>query len=62
MIVTSKAVKGNFKAPNPYMKGDAVVRCVGSTSLVQNRLVAVPFVVNVLEDGKFETPFDTEVD
>lgn len=51
-----------FEAPNPYMKGDAVLKYVGSTSFGQKRQVAVPLVVNVFQDGKFETLFVAEVD
>lgn len=51
-----------FEAPNPYMKGDAVLKYVGSTSFGQKRQVAVPLVVNVYQDGKFETLFVAEVD
>lgn len=52
----------SFEAPNPYMKGDAVLRYVGSTSFGQKRQVAVPLVVNVFQDGKFDTLFVAEVD
>ena len=51
-----------FEAPNPYMKGDAVLKYVGDTSFGQKRQVAVPLVVNVFQDGKFETLFVAEVD
>lgn len=51
-----------FEAPNPYMKGDAKLRYVGMTSFGQRRQVAVPLVVNVYQDGKFETLFVAEVD
>ena len=51
-----------FEAPNPYMKGDAVLKYVGSSSFGQKRQVAVPLVVNVFQDGKFETLFVAEVD
>jgi branched-chain amino acid transport system substrate-binding protein len=51
-----------FEAPNPYMKGDAKLRYVGTTSFGQKRQVAVPLVVNVYQDGKFETLFVAEVD
>ena len=52
----------SFEAPNPYMRGDAKLRYVGTTSFGQRRQVAVPLVVNVFEDGKFETLFVAEVD
>ena len=52
----------SFSAPNPYMKGDAVLKYVGMTSFGQRRQVAVPLVVNVYQDGAFETLFIAEVD
>ena len=52
----------SFEAPNPYMKGDAKLKYVGMTSFGQRRQVAVPLVVNVFQDGKFETLFVAEVD
>jgi len=51
-----------FEAPNPYMKGDAKLRYVGMTSFGQKRQLAVPLVVNVYQDGEFETLFIAEVD
>ncbi|WP_425073397.1 ABC transporter substrate-binding protein [Sagittula sp. S175] len=51
-----------FEAPNPYMVGDAKLRYVGDSSFGQKRQVAVPLVVNVYQDGKFETLFVAEVD
>ncbi len=51
-----------FEAPNPYMNGDAKMRYVGMTSFGQRRQVAVPLVVNVYNDGAFETLFIAEVD
>ena len=52
-----------FSAPNPYMKGrDATLPYVGTTSFGQKRQLAVPLVVNVYKDGKFETLFVAEVD
>ncbi|MGI9464850.1 MAG: ABC transporter substrate-binding protein [Aestuariivirgaceae bacterium] len=51
-----------FEAPNPYMKGDAKLKYVGMTSFGQKRQVAVPLVVNVYQDGKFETLFVAAVD
>lgn len=51
-----------FEAPNPFMKGDAVMRYVGTTSFGQKRQIAVPLVVNVYQDGQFETLFVAEVD
>ena len=52
----------SFEAPNPYMKGDAKLRYVGMTSFGQKRQVSVPLVVNVYQDGKFETLFVAAVD
>jgi branched-chain amino acid transport system substrate-binding protein len=57
-----KATMDTFEAPNPYMKGDAKLRYVGSSSFGQKRQVAVPLVVNVYQDGAFETLFVAEVD
>ncbi|MCP5081676.1 MAG: ABC transporter substrate-binding protein [Alphaproteobacteria bacterium] len=51
-----------FEAPNPYMKGDAKLKYVGMTSFGQKRQVAVPLVVNVYKDGKFDTLFVAAVD
>jgi len=52
----------SFSAPNPYMVGDAKLKYVGTTSFGQKRQVAVPLVVNVYKDGKFETMFVASVD
>lgn len=57
-----QATMDSFEAPNPYMVGDAKLRYVGSTSFGQKRQVAVPLVVNVYQDGAFETLFVAEVD
>ncbi len=57
-----KTTMDTFEAPNPYMKGDAKLTYVGSTSFGQKRQVAVPLVVNVYQDGKFETMFVAQVD
>ena len=51
-----------FEAPNPFMKGDQKLRYVGTSSFGQKRQVAVPLVVNVYQDGEFETLFVAEVD
>lgn len=51
-----------FEAPNPYMVGDAKLSYVGMTSFGQKRQIAVPLVVNVYQDGAFETLFVAEVD
>lgn len=57
-----KKTMDTFEAPNPYMQGDATLRYVGTTSFGQKRQVAVPLVVNVYQDGAFETLFVAEVD
>ncbi|PWQ96685.1 ABC transporter substrate-binding protein [Leucothrix arctica] len=57
-----KKIMDTFEAPNPYMKGDAVLKYVGMSSFGQKRQVAVPLVVNVYKDGAFETLFVAEVD
>jgi len=57
-----KKTMDTFEAANPYMKGDAQLRYVGMTSFGQKRQVAVPLVVNVYQDGKFDTLFVAEVD
>ncbi len=57
-----KVTMDTFEAPNPYMQGDAVLKYVGDFSFGQKRQVAVPLVVNVYQDGAFETMFIAEVD
>jgi len=57
-----KATMDKFEAPNPYMNGDAKLRYVGMSSFGQRRQIAVPLVVNVYQDGAFETLFVAEVD
>lgn len=57
-----KTTMDSFEAPNPYMKGDAVLKYVGDSSFGQKRQIAVPLVVNVYQDGAFETMFIAEVD
>jgi branched-chain amino acid transport system substrate-binding protein len=61
-VTVFQASMDSFEAPNPYMVGDAKLRYVGSTSFGQKRQVAVPLVVNVYQDGAFETLFVAEVD
>lgn len=51
-----------FEAPNPFMKGDAKLHYVGTTSFGQKRQLSVPLVVNEFKDGKFETLFVAQVD
>ena len=57
-----KMTMDTFSVANPYMKGDAVMRYVGTSSFGQRRQLAVPLVVNEYRDGKFETLFVAEVD
>jgi branched-chain amino acid transport system substrate-binding protein len=57
-----QATMDTFEAPNPYMNGDAKLRYVGMSSFGQKRQVSVPLVVNVYQDGEFETLFVAEVD
>jgi branched-chain amino acid transport system substrate-binding protein len=52
----------SFSAPNPYLKGEAKLSYVGSTSFGQKRQVAVPMVVNEYKGGKFQTLFVGQVD
>ncbi|MEE8287492.1 MAG: ABC transporter substrate-binding protein, partial [Gammaproteobacteria bacterium] len=61
-IEVFKTTMDSFSAPNPFMKGDNVLKYVGMTSFGQKRQVAVPLVVNEYRDGKFETLFIAEVD
>ena len=51
-----------FTAPNPYLKGDRVLKYVGMSSFGQKRQISIPLVVNVYNNGKFETLFVAEVD
>ncbi|WP_108859854.1 ABC transporter substrate-binding protein [Ruegeria sp. Alg231-54] len=61
-VTAFQTTMDTFEAPNPFMKGDAKMRYVGSTSFGQKRQIAVPLVVNVYQDGAFETLFVAEVD
>lgn len=61
-VAAFKKTMDTFKAPNPYMKGGAELKYVGMTSFGQRRQIAVPLVVNVYQDGKFETLFVADVD
>ncbi|WP_419906245.1 ABC transporter substrate-binding protein [Hoeflea sp.] len=61
-VAEFKRTMDTFEAPNPFMKGNAKLRYVGTTSFGQKRQVAVPLVVNVYRDGAFETLFVAEVD
>lgn len=57
-----KKTMDTFSAPNPFLKGDKVLKYVGMTSFGQRRQVAVPMVVNEYRDGAFHTLFVGEVD
>ena len=57
-----KKTMDSFEAPNPYMKGGAMLRYVGMSSFGQKRQIAVPLVVNEYRDGEFATLFVAEVD
>lgn len=61
-VAEFKKTMDTFSAPNPFMKGDAKLRYVGSTSFGQKRQVGVPMVVNEYRDGEFRTLFVTNVD
>ena len=62
MLMSFKKTMDTFEAPNPFMKGNQKLRYVGTSSFGQKRQVAVPLVVNVYQDGAFETLFVAEVD
>jgi branched-chain amino acid transport system substrate-binding protein len=57
-----QATMDSFEAPNPYMVGDAKLKYVGMSSFGQKRQVSVPLVVNVFNNGAFETLFVAQVD
>ena len=57
-----KTTMDTFEAPNPYMVGDAKLKYVGVTSFGQKRQVSVPLVVNIYNNGAFETLFVAQVD
>ncbi len=57
-----KKTMDSFEVSNPYMKGDATLKYVGTTSFGQKRQLMVPLVVNVYKNGTFETLFVAEVD
>jgi len=61
-VAEFKKTMDTFSAPNPYMKGDAALSYVGMSSFGQKRQIAVPLVVNVYQDGKFDTLFVAAVD
>lgn len=51
-----------FSVPNPFVKGDAKLSYVGTTSFGQKRQFSIPMVVTEYRDGKFDTLFVGEVD
>ena len=57
-----KKTMDTFTAPNPYLKGNKLLKYVGSTSFGQRRQVSVPMVVNEYQGGEFKTLFVAEVD
>ncbi len=61
-VAAFQASMDSFEAPNPYMNGDEKLRYVGMSSFGQKRQIAVPLVVNVYQDGAFETMFIARVD
>ncbi len=61
-VAEFKKTIDTLSVPNIYMKGDAKLQYVGSTSFGQKRQLAVPMVVNEYKDGKFETLFIAQVD
>ncbi len=61
-VAEFKKTMDTFEAPNPYMKGGAKLKYVGMTSFGQRRQIAVPLVVNVYQNGKFDTLFVAAVD
>lgn len=61
-VAAFQASMDSFEAPNPYMNGDEKLTYVGMSSFGQKRQIAVPLVVNVYQDGAFETMFIARVD
>ena len=61
-VAAFQTTMDTFEAPNPYMNGDAKLRYVGMSSFGQKRQVSVPLVVNVYQNGAFETLFVAQVD
>lgn len=61
-VAEFKTTVDTFETKNPYIKGEAILKYVGTTSFSQKRQLMVPLVVNVYQDGKFETLFVAEVD
>ncbi|MDX8524194.1 ABC transporter substrate-binding protein [Mesorhizobium sp. MSK_1335] len=61
-VAEFKKTMDAFTAPNPFLKGDAKLSYVGSTSFGQKRQLSVPMVVNEYKDGAFQTLFVGSVD
>ena len=61
-VAAFQASMDDFSAPNPYMNGEEKLTYVGMSSFGQKRQIAVPLVVNVYQDGAFETMFIARVD
>src|SRR5215475_4528402 len=57
-----KKTMDSFSSTNPFLKGDAKLSYVGTTSFGQKRQLAVPMVVNEYKDGAFQTLFVGSVD
>ncbi|MGI9461128.1 MAG: ABC transporter substrate-binding protein [Alphaproteobacteria bacterium] len=57
-----KKTAENFRLKNPYVRGRAPMRYVGTTSYGQKRQLFVPMVVNEYRNGKFKTLFVGSVD
>lgn len=61
-VAEFKKTMDTFTAPNPFLKGDAKLSYVGTTSFGQKRQLSVPMVVNEYKDGAFQTLFVGSVD
>ena len=61
-VAEFKKTMDTFTAPNPFLKGDAKLGYVGTTSFGQKRQLSVPMVVNEYKDGAFQTLFVGSVD
>jgi len=57
-----KKTMDGFSSANPFLKDDAKLSYVGTTSFGQKRQLAVPMVVNEYKDGAFQTLFVGTVD
>ena len=52
-----KKILPTFSVKNPYVKGDEMLKFVGSAYFQQPRQISVPMVVNQYKGGKFVTMF-----